>query len=268
VSSAPQRGSTNGKLPPTPAITISLEAPRPLLDEGEYSATCTDATVAWSRRWKKWIARLVMEPSNYTGRPYSGSLCKFFQLGSNPKRPHAGQQSEFRKLLVRLNGAQPVNGEASLALFVGVTFQIKVCTVKERNGEHFDPQDWYSKVGEISPALTTHEHTNTRTQQHTNTATHQPINTLTTKNTATPLTQQHTRPEREPEVCMEEDLTSGNEQHTHNVHPDHGVGPDSAPCAQPPHCYVHGAKTTWWKRGEDHVCEQCHPNPSNSFGVN
>jgi len=161
----------------------------------------------------------------------ANSLCKFFQLGANPKRPHAGQQSEFRKLLVRLNGAQPVNGEASLALFIGHTFQIKVCTVKERNGERFDPQDWYSVVREISPCLTTtHEHANTATRQHTNTATHQPINLSTLKNTATPLTQQHTRPETDG--GMEQDQSLGDEQHTYNHHPDHGADSISAPCAQ------------------------------------
>lgn len=70
----------NGKTPAVSVVTVSLEEPRQLLDEGRYTATCTAATVAWSRRWKKWIARLVMDPSDYTGRPYTGSLCKFLQL--------------------------------------------------------------------------------------------------------------------------------------------------------------------------------------------
>src|SRR5580700_848186 len=79
-----ERLKANGKAAPM-SVTVSLEAPRPLLNEGPYLATCTEATCAWSRRWSKWICRLVMEPVNYTGRPYTGSLCKFLQLGSNPK---------------------------------------------------------------------------------------------------------------------------------------------------------------------------------------
>jgi len=273
-------GKTNAKLRSASAITVSLEAPRPLLDEGEYLATCTDATVAWSRRWKKWIARLVMEPSDYQGIPYTGTLCKFFQLGSNPRRPHAGQQSEFRKLLVRLNGAQPVNGEASLALFVGRSFQIQVCTVRERSGEKFLPTDWYSVVREISPTPAAghqrapmsefpqwthaaHEYTNTATRQHTNTATHQPINLSTLKNTATPLTQQHTRP-----AAPGNSSFGDAQQHTYSDHPDHGVGLGSAPCAQEPRCYVHGARATWWKRGDDMVCSLCHPAPPGEIQQN
>lgn len=27
-------------------------------------------------------------------------------------------------------------------------------------------------------------------------------------------------------------------------------------------CYIHGARATWWKRGDDWVCALCHPDPS------
>jgi len=50
--------------------SISLSEPFPLLDPGQYVARCTDATFAWARQWNKWIARLVLEPVNYQGRPY------------------------------------------------------------------------------------------------------------------------------------------------------------------------------------------------------
>src|ERR1700688_135823 len=79
---------------------ISLSEPRPLLEPGTYQAVCNEATIAWARQWKKWIARLVMEPRNYTGRSYTGKLCKFLNAGSNPARPFAGPQSDFRKLWV------------------------------------------------------------------------------------------------------------------------------------------------------------------------
>lgn len=131
-------------------IWISLDEPRPLLDEGDYLAVCTDATVAWSRRWKKWIVRLVMQPNNYTGQPYCGHLCKFLSLGQNPIKPHAGQQSQFRKLWVEVNGAQPVSGEVSLDIFVGHHFEVKVRTVRaDRNGNEIATAHHYSVVREI-----------------------------------------------------------------------------------------------------------------------
>ena len=64
---------------------ITVSEPFPLLDPGEYVAVCTEATAAWARQWKKHIARLVLEPANYQGRPYRGQLCAFLGLGKNPE---------------------------------------------------------------------------------------------------------------------------------------------------------------------------------------
>jgi hypothetical protein len=174
---AKKRGPT--RVPSERSIMVSLEEPRPLLDEGTYLAFCTDATVAWSRRWRKWIVRLVMEPIDYAGRPYTGSLCKFLSLGTNPKQPHAGQQSRFRELWVEVNGEQPTSNEVELGIFVGHNFRVRVATVKaDRNGMQISPPNWYSVIREISflsehaiqqhSNTPTHEHSNTRTLQHTN----------------------------------------------------------------------------------------------------
>jgi hypothetical protein len=27
-------------------------------------------------------------------------------------------------------------------------------------------------------------------------------------------------------------------------------------------CYTHGESATWWRRGRDLVCQQCHPDPN------
>lgn len=132
--------------------TISLSEPFPLLDSGEYVAVCTEATFAWARQWKKWIARLVLKPENYTGRPHTGRLCAFLGLGKNPERPYAGPQSRFRRLYVEVNGDQPPSLEAGVEIFVGVRYDIEVVTVThDRDGKPRSPEHWYSIVREIHP---------------------------------------------------------------------------------------------------------------------
>lgn len=132
--------------------SISLSEPFPLLDPGQYVASCTEATFAWARQWKKWIARLVLEPQNYTGRPYTGRLCKFLGLGKDPQKPYAGPQSHFRHLLVEVNGEQPTAQDIGMEIFVRVLYDIEVVTVTEdRNGKRRPPEHLYSIVREIHP---------------------------------------------------------------------------------------------------------------------
>lgn len=129
---------------------IVLSDPYPLLDPGVYVALCPAADFAWARQWNKWIARLEMQPENYTGRPYAGRLCKFLGLGKNPKQPYAGPQSHFRRLLVEANGEQPARADASVDVFVGLRYEIEVVTVKEdREGKPRTPEHWYSVVRDI-----------------------------------------------------------------------------------------------------------------------
>jgi len=133
--------------------TITLSEPFPLLDPGQYVACCTEATYAWARQWKKWIARLVLEPMNYQGRPYTGRLCKFFGLGKAPQKPYAGPQSHFRRLLVEVNGEQPASPHVGVEIFVGVFYDIEVITVKEdRDKKPRSPEHWYSTVRGIHPS--------------------------------------------------------------------------------------------------------------------
>lgn len=273
---------TNGKAHAIP-VTVSLEAGRPLLDEGEYRARCTEATIAWSKRWKKWIAVLHMYPLNYLGRSYNGELCKFLSLGTDPKKPRAGQASVFRKLWVEANGAQPSQGEVDLGIFVGQVFDIAVRTVRaDKEKTPIPKEHWYSVVGDVAfckAEQTTrqpHQH-----QQHPNTSntdntttlpTLQPINPLTLKET-----QQHLNPTTHPWPSALEGSKDGDEsisslgdsQHTHNVHPDTGAEeafaasvPDGHSIEESRRCYIHGKETEWWIRGDsDEVCGRCHPQP-------
>ena len=130
--------------------TITLSRPYPLLDPGEYIARCSDATFAWAGQWKKWIARLVLVPENYTGRPYQGQLCRFLGLGGNRERPFAGQHSTFRQLCVEVNGAQPTGFEIDVKLFEGYRYAITVETVtRDRKDKERTPEHWYSIVRKI-----------------------------------------------------------------------------------------------------------------------
>ena len=166
---------------------ISLSEPYPLLDPGHYVAVCTKATYEWSRQWNKWIVILVLEPLNYQGRPYTGRLCKFLFLGTDKQRPYAGPQSHFRLLYVEVNGDQPPSLEVGVEIFVGVSFEIEVVTVKkDRNGNPRSPEHWYSIVKGIHPCKpgsatpqpanpvpidppTLRTHTTLTTDQHSNT---------------------------------------------------------------------------------------------------
>ncbi len=166
---------------------ITLSEPFPLLDDGQYVARCTEATFAWARQWNKWMARLVLEPLNYQGRPYSGRLCKFLGLGKDPQKPYAGPQSDFRQLLVEVNGAQPTAQAAGMEVFVHVLYEIEVVTVKkDREGKPRPAEHWYSIVREIHPYKQGSERT--RTLQPSNPV---PFNHSTPRTQTTLTTDQH-----------------------------------------------------------------------------
>jgi hypothetical protein len=142
---APKDGLTK-----KPAIKVA--EPYPLLDPGEYVALCTVAAYAWARHLSGWKARLTLEPQDYGGRPYTGKLCKFLGLGKNPEAPYAGPRSDFRALLVDVNGSQPTRSDVDVAVFVGRLYRITVETVtKNRKGEPLGPAHWYSTVRTIHP---------------------------------------------------------------------------------------------------------------------
>lgn len=168
---------------------VTLSAPYPLLDEGEYVALCTEATFDWARQWKKWMARLVLQPQNYGGRPYEGKLCRFLSLGRDPERPFAGHHSDFRKLFVEVNGAQPIAPEITMRIFEGRLYDIRVETVRlDRNGKQRQAEHWYSIVRKI--------HVSGRaTAQHSNPS---PLNPSTQRTQTTHSTDQHSNTENTP----------------------------------------------------------------------
>ena len=167
---------------------ISLSEPFPLLDPGCYVALCSEATYAWARQWKKWIARLVLIPENYQGRPYTGRLCAFLGLGKNPERPYAGPHSRFRRLFVEVNGQQPSSASVGMEIFVGVRYEIEISTVtQDREGKPRTPEHWYSIVRNIHVAAPTLQHSNLS-----------PFNPSTHRTQTTHSTDQHSNTENTP----------------------------------------------------------------------
>ena len=139
-----------------PAITVA--APYPLLDEGEYLAECTKASYEWANRYRKWKARLVLSPLDYSGKAYTGQLCRFFNLGNNPDSPRVGPGSDFRALLVEVHGGQPANSVLDVNIFAGRRYGITVVTVKQnRKGEPIAAANWDSIVRDIHLAKSGHE---------------------------------------------------------------------------------------------------------------
>lgn len=195
--------------------SISLSEPFPLLDPGQYVAVCTGATFAWARQWKKWIARLVLEPENYQGRPYQGRLCAFLGLGKNPERPYAGRQSRFRRLLVEVNGAQPTAAVVGMEMFVGVRYEIEVVTVTEdRDGNLRPPEHWYSIVREIHSCKAGSNSKPTRQPFNAG-----PLNTQTQGTQGTLTTDQHSNTGNTPVADKRDNAVT-------NVSPKNGVGFD------------------------------------------
>jgi|KBSSwiStaDraftv2_1062776.scaffolds.fasta_scaffold140523_4 hypothetical protein len=131
---------------------VTVAAPYPLLDAGEYVALCTEASVAWARQWASWKVRLMFEPRNYEGRSYVGRLCKFFDLGKNASSPYAGARSAFRTLWVEVNGEQPTSPKIDTSIFAGRLYYITVETVtKNRKGKSLDACHFYSIIREVRP---------------------------------------------------------------------------------------------------------------------
>jgi len=134
-----------------PVITIA--EPYPFLDPGEYVALCTEADYAWARQFGAWKARLVLVVQDYRGRAFTGSLCKFLNLGKNREAPYAGPRSDFRILLVEINGEQPTRPDVDVKVFENRLYRVIVETVtKNRKGEPLAPEHWYSTVRSIHPA--------------------------------------------------------------------------------------------------------------------
>jgi hypothetical protein len=66
--------------------------------------------------------------------------------------PKDRQESDFRSLLVEVNGEQPTRPDVDMTVFENRLYRITVETVtKNRKGEPLAPEHWYSIVRKIHP---------------------------------------------------------------------------------------------------------------------
>ena len=115
-----------------------------------------------AHQWRQWKARLVLDPKStailalaglylrekYSGKPYTGRLCRFFNLGQDRNKPHAGSGSYFRALWVEVNGGQPV-GPLDMDISTNISTELRLSLLRKTGTALIDQANWYSIVREI-----------------------------------------------------------------------------------------------------------------------
>lgn len=70
---------------------------------GRYSAVVTRVQgPTWVRRFRRWSLMLEFELLSESAR-----ICAFYNMGSDPQKPHAGPQSRYFRAWVLANGERP-----------------------------------------------------------------------------------------------------------------------------------------------------------------
>jgi hypothetical protein len=121
--------------------------PRPHYRPGEYDVYCTRARSYYYRRFRRWNAELKFQLV-----PDGGVVFGFFNLGRNPKKPHAGRDSKYRQAWTIANHAAPRKRQVMTPkVFEGKYFRVRITdVVKHNDGKHNHPEsERYSRVEEI-----------------------------------------------------------------------------------------------------------------------
>lgn len=145
-----ERGVPNGRASvgatePTSLEPVSAHGPYPRYEPGEYEAECVSASIRRDPQFRTWKAdlRFCLLPD---GEPIWG----FLNLGRGEK-PHAGRRSEYWRVWVIANGAQPLRRQTlTVRAFKGKIFKVRVADVTRRSdGRDHLPEAVYSTVHEI-----------------------------------------------------------------------------------------------------------------------
>jgi len=140
------------QLPNFPSMTAS-SAPLPTWDGPEYSRVAPgryDAMATrcqgpvWVRRFRRWSLMVEFELLCESKR-----VCAFFNMGSNPERPHAGPQSRYFHAWTIANGARPLAKQRldPNVFLEGQIFKVEIADcLANSEGEQKDDSLVYSRV--------------------------------------------------------------------------------------------------------------------------
>jgi hypothetical protein len=117
----------------------------PRYPPGEYQVLCLTATTYQDPRFRCWKCRL--ECQFLTERE---KVSGFLNLGDGQK-PNAGRGSEYRRVWVMANGAQPRRRQVlSKRIFIGKVFRVLIDdTRRKHDGREHIPAERYSTIKEF-----------------------------------------------------------------------------------------------------------------------
>lgn len=133
-----------------PSGAVNLDGPDPICGDdvyprylpGEYEVLCVGAEVYRDPRFRCWKCRLdcqfLTERSRISG---------FLNLGTGEK-PNAGRGSEYRRVWIMANDAQPKKRQVlSRRTFVGKVFRVRIDdTARRHDGREHIPAERYSTI--------------------------------------------------------------------------------------------------------------------------
>lgn len=115
---------------------------------GRYSAVAIRVLgPQWVRRYRRWSLMVEFELLSESAR-----VCAFFNMGSNPEKPHAGEQSRYFQAWTLANGERPCRKQGlDPAVFLdGQVYQIEVSdSHTDVGGQRKADALVYSRVSQI-----------------------------------------------------------------------------------------------------------------------
>lgn len=141
------------------SVPIASRAPLPTWDGPEYARVSPgryDAVATrfqgpeWVRRYRRWSLMVEFELLCESKR-----VCAFFNMGTNPERPHAGPQSRYFRAWTLANGERPRKKQKlDPGVFVdGQIFKVEVEDSRaDAEGKQKDEALIYSRVATVLSA--------------------------------------------------------------------------------------------------------------------
>ncbi len=105
----------------------------------------------WCRAFRRWSLRL-----EFSLLSEDGTVSRFFNMGSNPEKPHIGRKSLYFKWWVAANGDLPWRGQKMTpdVFFDGTIFKVSIedaCIDDDKKAKHHS--EVYSRVVELKEVV-------------------------------------------------------------------------------------------------------------------